>query len=128
MSKVELTIAEAAKRLRVSTRTIRRHIKSGKIKAKLIEGSFGPEYRIFDLPLGDNEQERATDRKKEQTFNQNGSNWLDYLKELQEKNLTLAAQLGVATERVRQLESQIKLLTGPKKKPWWQRLFSKNNN
>jgi excisionase family DNA binding protein len=128
MSKVELTITEAAKRLSLSTRTIRRHIKSGKIKARLIEGSFGPEYRISDLPLGDNGQERATDRKEEKTFRQNDDNWFDYVKELQEKNLTLAAQLGAASERVRQLESQIKLLTGPKKKPWWRRLFSKKNN
>lgn len=127
MSKVDLTIAEAAKKLRVSTRTIRRHIKTGKIKARLIEGSFGPEYRIFDLPKGDDEQERVKDRTSEEAFGHAGGNWLDYIKELQEKNLTLAAQLGAATERLRQLENQIKLLTGPKQKPWWQRLFSKGN-
>ena len=46
------------------------------------------------------------------------------MRELQDKNLTLAAQLGAATERIRSLENQIKLLTAPME-PWWKRLFTR---
>jgi excisionase family DNA binding protein len=41
-----LTVAEAAKALGVSERTVRRQIKSGKLRAQLISGHFGEEYRI----------------------------------------------------------------------------------
>jgi len=47
MSSHGLTIEQAAKSLGVSSRTIRRFIKSGKISAELVSGPFGQEYRIF---------------------------------------------------------------------------------
>jgi FtsZ-binding cell division protein ZapB len=47
------------------------------------------------------------------------------IRELHEKNLSLAAQLGAATERIRNLESQVKLLTVAKQQPWWKRLFGR---
>ncbi|GAJ14897.1 unnamed protein product, partial [marine sediment metagenome] len=50
MSRQGLTIAQAAKSLGVSTRTVRRSIKSGKIDAELVPGPFGQEYRIPKLP------------------------------------------------------------------------------
>jgi len=49
---------------------------------------------------------------------------MDIIRELQEKNLALAAQLGVATERIRNLESEVRLLTTAKQRPWWKRLFA----
>jgi hypothetical protein len=51
---------------------------------------------------------------------------LAVFRELQEKNLALAAQLGAATERVRQLEGQLKQLTNgkPPKTPWWQKWYA----
>ena len=49
---------------------------------------------------------------------------MDIIRELQEKNLALAAQLGVATERVRNLEKQVKLLAAAEI-PWWRRLFNR---
>jgi uncharacterized protein (DUF4213/DUF364 family) len=52
---------------------------------------------------------------------------MDIIRELQEKNLALAAQLGAATERIRNLENEVKLLVAAKQKqPWWKRLFSRN--
>jgi len=51
---------------------------------------------------------------------------MDMVRELQEKNMTLAAQLGAATERIRTLESQVKLLTTARQ-PWWKRLFLKKS-
>ena len=122
MSRQGLTIAQAAKSLGVSTRTVRRFIKSGKIDAELVDGAFGQEYRILKLP--------AKLHKKKPVVNmpyptpvQPPVQFIDLVRELQEKNLALAAQLGAATERIRGLERDVKLLTGARQQPWWKRLF-----
>ena len=49
---------------------------------------------------------------------------MDIVRELQEKNFALAAQLGAATERIRNLEDRVKLLTAARQ-PWWKRLFTR---
>lgn len=119
MSKQGLTIAEAARSLGVSSRTVRRFIKSGKIHAELIPGLFGQEYRIWQLPP-DIRKRKTVDNTPYQTHGQ----VMDIIRELQEKNLALAAQLGAATERIRNLESEVKLLTADKQ-PWWKRFFTR---
>jgi len=118
MSRQGLTIAQAAKELGVSTRTVRRFIKSGKVDAELVPGPFGQEYRILELPV-DLQKKKPLDNTAGQTPVQ----IMDIIRELQEKNLALAAQLGVATERIRNLESKVRLLTGAKQRPWWKRLL-----
>ena len=132
MSNQGFNINEAAKKLNVSTRTIRRHIKSGKIKAELIKGSFGDEYRILELPPqfdpnADLDNDQAMDMR---ATSANGSvQGMELIRELQEKNLALAAQLGAAAERLRSMENQLKLLAPPPsvkmaKEPWWRRFQS----
>ena len=119
MSRDGMTINQAAETLGVSTRTIRRYIKAGKIRAELFPGAFGEEYRIWELPA---------DLKKEPPepeLNhaiQSPVQFMDIVRELHEKNLTLAAQLGAATERVKQLEGQLKQIEAPKheRESWWQ--------
>ncbi len=123
MSEQRLTIAQTAKSLGVSTRTVRRFIKSGKIDAELVPGPFGQEYRILKLPV-DFHKRNPIDNVPYQTPIQTPVQVMDIIRELQEKNLVLAAQLGVATERIRNLESDVRLLTGAKQQPWWKRLFS----
>ena len=113
-----MTIAQAAKRLGVSSRTVRRYIKSGKIQAQLVSGLYGEEYRILDLP-----SDLARPTPVDNTPGQTPVQAMDIIRELQEKNLALAAQFGVATERIRNLESQMKLLMAARR-PWWKRLFS----
>jgi len=132
MSNQGFNINEAAKKLNVSTRTIRRHIKSGKIKAELIKGSFGEEYRILELPP---QFDPNADLEDEQALGisppPSGGNvqGMELIRELQEKNLALAAQLGAAAERIRNYESQLKLLAPPPsvkvaREPWWRRFQS----
>jgi len=120
MSRQGLTISEAARSLGVSSRTVRRFIKSGKIEAVLIPGPFGQEYRILALPR-ELQKPKPVDNAPGQTLGQ----VMDIIRELQEKNLALAAQFGAATERIRSLESELKLLTAAAKQPWWKRLFTR---
>ena len=129
MSKEGFNIAQAAAELGVSARTIRRYIKSGKLSAELVIGHFGEEYRILEIPpeLYPNQapaRASTTDQTPGQGPGQNLIQAVDIIRELQEKNLALAAQLGVATERIRHLEGRIKLLDAPKKS-WWQRIFKR---
>jgi len=127
MSKQGFTIAEAARSLGVSSRTVRRYVKSGKIHAESVPGPFGQEYRILELPV-ELRKSRPIDntpyQSSVQTSVQTPVQVIDIIRELQEKNLALAAQLGVATERIRNLEKNIRLLTVAKQ-PWWKRLFGK---
>ena len=119
MSRQGLTISEAAKSLGVSTRTVRRFIKSGKIHAEFVPGAFGQEYRIPTLP-----RELHKSKPVDNTPVQNPVQVMDIIRELQDKNLALAAQLGAATERIRNLENRVKLLTAARQ-PWWKRLFAR---
>jgi len=133
MSKQGLTIAEAARSLGVSSRTVRRYVKSGKIHAELVLGPFGQEYRILELPVElrkskpvDNTPSQSSGQSSGQSSVQTPVQVIDIIRELQEKNLALAAQLGVATERIRNLEKDMRLLTTAKQ-PWWKKLFGKTD-
>ena len=133
------TIAQAAKLLGVSPKTIRRHIKDGKIPHQLIQGKYGEEYRILELPgdlfreggqedTADAEEARAQDSASaadDAPGVDTTPAWaLDMINGLQKTNLQLAGQLGAAQERIRELESQVKLLAMPKQ-PWWRRTLKK---
>ena len=107
-----LTITQAAKAMRLSPKTVRRHIKKGKIPYKLVPGKYGEEYRITELP---------PQRIKEQTLDTNPTLALDIVHRLEQENRNLAGQLGAAHERIRTLENQIILLTAGKQS-WWRRL------
>ncbi len=125
MSSQGLSIAQAASKLGVSTRTVRRYIKAGKIRAELVDGRFGEEYRILELPP---ELYQAKPEIEIPTPSQDPGQipvqTMDIIRELQEKNLALAARLGAATERIRNLEDKVKLLTAARV-PWWKRLFAR---
>ncbi|MCL2707429.1 MAG: MerR family DNA-binding transcriptional regulator [Dehalococcoidia bacterium] len=137
MTNQSFNINEAAKKLNVSTRTIRRYIKAGKLKAELVKGSFGDEYRILELPPQldpnldlDCSEGTEHDKSVSKITSATASESFDLIRELQEKNLALAAQLGAAAERIRNLENQVKLLAPPQKdkaavKPFWQRWFGR---
>ena len=131
-----LTIAEAARVFGVSTKTIRRHIKDGKIPYVLVQGKYGEEYRIFGLSQeqlkavksddatagaeegADSEKAEAAEGTgggdKSSPPEMNSKMALDIITDLQKTNLQLAAQLGAAQERIRELESQVRLLNAPK--------------
>ena len=124
MAEQSFTIAQAAKILKVSTRTVRRFIKAGKVKATLQPGPFGEEYHITELPQAAQQTPVNTPPAPppEQQIQA-----MEIIRGLQEKNLALAAQLGAASERIRQLESELKMIAAPKHIPWWRRLFGQGS-
>lgn len=110
-------MTDAARVLGVSTRTIRRHIKDGKLTYTKIDGQFGPEYRITELPVVPKPVNPSPTSAE-----WSGSFALDMIRRLEEENRNMAGQLGIAHEKIRNLEGQLKMLVQPKK-PWWKRLF-----
>jgi excisionase family DNA binding protein len=138
------SISEAAELLNLSAKTIRRYIKSGKLPSTKVPTKFGDEYRVTEIPeeLRQEAAAQAEVQAKQDivTAEEENTNTLD-AQTLYQENIRLAAQLGAATERIRQLEDQmkvleVKLLEAPKEAPapvappvetpklsWWKRLF-----
>lgn len=114
------SVADAAKALGVSTRTIRRHLKEGKLPFTKIDGQFGEEYRITELPDAQKKAEPLVTSAE-----LSGTVALDMIRRLEEENRNLAGQLGAAQEKIRNLEGQILKSLPQPKIPWWRRLFGK---
>jgi len=110
------TIAQVAKYLDISEKTVRRRILSGKLKAELVPGIRGDEYRIFNLEDTET-REKTIPKQDSQTVD-----W-DIIRELSDKISMLSGQLGASLEREKSLESQLMLLQEGKK-PWYKRIFS----
>jgi MerR family transcriptional regulator, copper efflux regulator len=122
------SITEAAEVLNLSAKTIRRYIKSGKLTSVKVPTKFGDEYRITEIPEALKQEAAAmaeAQAKVDIVPAEETSPGLD-AQQLYQENIRMAAQLGAATERIRQLEEKLKLLDAPKttpKLPWWKRLF-----
>jgi hypothetical protein len=104
------TLREAAQALGVSMVTIRRYIKSGKLKAKLIPSKFGPSYIINDLPLPIKPTSDNT------LSNQPLINRIEQLSQ----------EVGYWKAKAELFQERLLLLEAPKqrhKQKWWQRLF-----
>jgi len=104
------TLREAAQALGVSTITIRRYIKSGKLKARLIPSKFGQSYLIEDLPvlnkpLSDNAIPAQPLINRIEQLSQEVGYWKAKAEWLQERLLLLEAPHQTLKHR------------------WWQRLF-----
>lgn len=143
------SISEAAEALKLSAKTIRRYIKSGKLPSVKVPTKFGEEYRITAIPE-ELKQEAAAQLQSQAGMDvvpaADARSSLD-AQLLYQENIRLAAQLGAATERIRILEEQLKLqesqlgparerirqleekmllLAEPRvlqQQPWWKRLF-----
>lgn len=133
-SAISYSIAETAKMLNLSTKTIRRYIKAGKLPSVKAPTKYGEEYRITEIPEALKEETRKEVESAEEDPPdavaelvteappaQESTVTLD-ARQLYQENIRLAVQLGAATERIHNLEQQLKLLEAPKL-TWWQRLF-----
>ncbi|MFO7995908.1 MAG: helix-turn-helix domain-containing protein [Dehalococcoidia bacterium] len=104
------TLREAANALGVSVVTVRRYIKSGKIKARLVPSKFGDSYIIDDLPL-------LTRPSSDNTIS---------TQPLINRIEQLSQEVGYWKAKAEWLQERLLLLEAPKqttKQRWWQRLF-----
>jgi transposase len=104
------TLREAAQALGVSLITVRRYIKSGKLKAKLVPSKFGPSYIIDDLPM-------LTKPSSDNTLS---------TQPLINRIEQLSQEVGYWKAKAELLQERLLLLEAPKQTPkqrWWQRLF-----
>jgi excisionase family DNA binding protein len=104
------TLREAAQALGVSIVTIRRYIKSGKLKAKLVPSKFGESYIIEDLPLPAKASPDDTQP----------------VQPLINRIEQLSQEVGYWKARAEMLQERLLLLEAPKQTPkqkWWERLF-----
>jgi len=132
-SAISYSISEAAEALNLSPKTIRRYIKAGKLPSTKVPTKFGDEYRITEIPETLKQEAKAlaeAQAKIDVIPAEEQNNRLD-AQLLYQENIRLAAQLGAATERIRQMEDQmkqmeVKLLEAPKPQsqlPWWKKLL-----
>jgi len=104
------TLREAAAALGVSMVTVRRYIKSGKLKARLVPSKFGESYIIDELPL-------ITNPLSDNTIT---------TQPLIIRIEQLSQEVGYWKAKAELLQQRLLLLEAPKQTPkqrWWQRLF-----
>jgi predicted transcriptional regulator len=104
------TLREAAEALGVSMITVRRYIKSGKIKARLVPSKFGDAYIIDDLPL------------ITKPLLDNSLSAQPLINRIEQ----LSQEVGYWKAKAELLQERLLLLEAPKqthKQRWWQRLF-----
>jgi len=104
------TLREAAEALGVSMITVRRYIKSGKIKARLIPSKFGESYIIDDLPIVSRPLSDSTPSTQPLII----------------RIEQLSQEVGYWKAKAELLQERLLLLEAPRQTPkrrWWQRLF-----
>jgi len=112
------TIKEAATIMGVSTMTIRRYIKDGKLKASLAAGKHGEEYKINAIP------EQHIPSQVSQSPQTERENLRRMVETLISKSDQLNIEVGYWRGKYEELNNQVKLLQAPKHtKPWYRRLL-----
>jgi len=104
------TLREASQALGVSMVTVRRYIKSGKLKARLVPSKFGDSYIIDDLPI------------LTKPLSDNTSSILPLINRIEQ----LSQEVGYWKAKAELLQERLLLLEAPKQTPkqtWWQRLL-----
>jgi len=104
------TLREAAQALGVSVVTVRRYIKSGKLKARLVPSKFGDSYVIDDLPPST--KPLSNDSLATQPL-------INRIEQLSQ-------EVGYWKAKAEFLQEQLLLLQAPKQtrhQRWWERLF-----
>jgi excisionase family DNA binding protein len=104
------TLREAAQALGVSIVTIRRYIKSGKLKARLVPSKFGDSYVIDEIPLPTKPSSDDTQQ----------------VQPLINRIEQLSQEVGYWKAKAELLEQRLLLLEAHKQTPkqrWWQRLL-----
>ncbi|HEY9680653.1 MAG TPA: hypothetical protein V6C86_03585 [Oculatellaceae cyanobacterium] len=131
-----MSLKAACKHYRLAASTLRAKIKSGEIPAEKVQGSNGPEWRIYPNWLRFEQPKRQSDTQGAATVTPGSQSEVNRLLDLIEKQAAkleaAAGQIGYLTsqleERDKALDKQeqkIKLLTDSQaKRGWWFRFSS----
>jgi excisionase family DNA binding protein len=141
-----ISVQEAAARLGLSERTIRRRIKAGQLAATQVPTSQGYEWRIHlnstdevDTPAVQVDSnavqlDGTPNQAKQEPHSTSESalvRALDLVEKLQHENLELAGRVGFYQAKLQDAQEQLRLLSAPKEpekpkaRPWWAKLFRK---
>jgi MerR family copper efflux transcriptional regulator len=117
-----LSIEEAADILQVSTRTVRRWVKDGKLERVTVQGKFGPEIRLKHeqvLSLSQGGGQGSVNGGQEAVAkpvdNVQGAvirleDFLDRLEEIQKEKESAVARMGYLQGKLEAQESEVKML------------------
>lgn len=116
-----MSIDEAAKALEVSDKTVRRHIRDGKLAARLVRGRHGREWDISEAEItrfrhGGQSVAIVTADQAESLDRVDAS--LDRFLQGQDRLLDLAQRQAEAIER---LEERVARMEEAQRRPWWRR-------
>lgn len=128
MTRQAYSIKEAVGLLGISDKTVRRRLQNGELEGERVPTATGYVWRVY-VDQADSQVDDQVDIPPSQT----AQALLDMLREkdaaiatLQREKMELAGQLGVFTERVRNLNDRVLLLEAPKaeeqlppRRPWW---------
>lgn len=138
MSGQGVSLQEAARRLNVNEKTVRRRLQSGRLRGEKVPGPRGEEWTVYLSPdrspdSGDVGGESGQTvqalldmiREKDRQLLEVVTAKDAAIAALQADKQQLAQQLGMFSERVRNLDAQLRLLEAPKqppprRRPWWQ--------
>lgn len=112
----QLSIQDAARALNLSERTIRRHIKQGKLKAELIDGRYVVHIRV------DNDTSVVYTQLIQQLQSENAY-LRDQLIHRDQQIDHLTQLLAVQTKNNTMLTEQMRTIDD--KRPWWKRLLNR---
>lgn len=131
-----VSIKEAAARLGLSEKTVRKSIKAGAIRADRVETPQGYTYCVYleDTPPPDSQVEPDLVKQVEAPATVDASAHLEALRmidKLQAENRDLAGQLGWHMSQLQVAQDRIKQLEAPQDEPeqtrrsWWRRLLGR---
>jgi len=144
-----MSVQEAAKHLGIHPKTVRQHIKDGRLPARKIQGSRGPEWRVYpdgiptvdptltvDSPSVDGPWTEPVPTVDSPSVQGEAAIVLEALRlvdSLRRENQQLAGQLGFTQAKLQEAERTVALLMAPKdepapeppaeaeRRPWWKR-------
>jgi len=125
-----LTIKEAAERLGISERTVRRRIKEGSLSAELRLGQYGQQYFIKADVI--ETAQAITDVVEVKKVHDGQALSLAIVKALEGRDKALGGELAAIREELavtrkalEQLKNELSQQQEQQARPWWQRLFGK---
>lgn len=114
-----MTIQEACQRLGKSSSTIRRWIRSGRLRAEIIDGVYNIPYELIDEQSLPSQMTIQNDQLITELRSE-----IEYLKKLLDESQQARERADtIMLSQSRQLEQ--KAITAPKRSTWLKRLFKK---